>query len=471
MESPKPECPGCRELRGIVEELRGLIEGQQKRILDLETRLKKTSRNSSRPPSSDPPGSPSSPKRKGSGKKRGGQPGHEGHHRPLLAESDVTCVLPRFPSSCGRCGESLPPSADGKPVRRQVWELPTLRPHVTEYQFHGVVCPCCGERTVAVAGPDVPDGDFGPRAEATIAYLGAAFRLSVRERKRILAELWGLPISTGAIKRVDDRVSVRAESIYAVALEALRDAPVAHSDETSWRIQGKRGWLWTGVARDLRVFRVDGRRSREAFERLFGADFRGTLITDRLASYDGQSEDDRQLCWAHLKRDFQGFADRPEPSIRAFGKEGLAVVKILFKGWRAFRDGRGDRDRLRQRLQPARERLADLLISGAETGHDTIVGFCNHLIKRAGALWAFLDVDGVEPTNNPAERALRPAVLWRKGSFGSQSESGCRFVERMLTLIATLRAQGRPLLEFITELCSAPLRGVGPPSILMTAGS
>jgi transposase len=471
MESSKPECPGCRELRGIVEELRGLIEGQQQRIVDLEARLKKTSRNSSRPPSSDPPGAPSSPKRKSSGKKRGGQPGHEGHHRPLLAESDVARILPRFPSNCGRCGGSLPPNADGKPVRRQIWELPALRPHVTEYQFHGVVCPCCGERTMAVAGPDVPEGDFGPRAEATIAHLGAAFRLSVRERKRILAECWGLPISTGAIKRVDDRVSARAESVYTEALEALREAPVAHSDETSWRILARRGWLWTGVARDLRVFRVDRHRSREAFERLFGADFHGTLITDRLASYDGQSEDDRQLCWAHLKRDFQGFADRQDPLVRTFGERGLAVVKILFKEWRAFRDRHGDRDRLRRGLRPARKRLAGLLTSGAETGHVKIVGFCNHLIKRAGALWAFIDIDGVEPTNNPAERALRPAVLWRKGSFGSQSDSGCRFVERMLTIVSTLRAQGRPLLEFITELCSAPLRGVGPPSILTPAGS
>jgi transposase len=141
------------------------------------------------------------------------------------------------------------------------------------------------------------------------------------------------------------------------------------------------------------------------FERLFGADFHGTLITDRLASYDGQSEDDRQLCWAHLKRDFQGFADRPEPSVRAFGERGLDVVKVLFKDWRAFRDGHGDRDRLHRRLGPARKRLVKILVSGAETGHDRIVGFCNHLIQRGGALWTFIDVDGVEPTNNVAYAA------------------------------------------------------------------
>jgi transposase len=466
MELPSPECSDCALLKDLLEKVQ-VLEG---RIIELEARARQTSRNTSRPPSSDGPGAKSSPKRKPSGKKRGGQPGHKGHHRPLLAESEVKDIIRRFPSECGQCGESLPPNGDEKPVRKQVWELPPIKPDVTEYQFHGVVCPCCGERTVAVAGQDVPDGDFGPRAEATIAYLGAAFRLSVRERKRILEELWGLPISTGAIKRVDERVSARAESLHAVALEALRDAPVAHSDETSWRIQGRRGWLWTGVASDLRVFRVDSHRSREAFERLFGADFHGTLITDRMASYDGQSEDDRQLCWAHLKRDFQGFADRPERSVRAFGERGLDVVKVLFEEWRSFRDGHGDRDRLHRRLGPARKRLVKLLVSGAETGHERIVGFCNHLIQRGGALWTFIDVDGVEPTNNPAERALRPAVLWRKGSFGSQSDSGCRFVERMLTIVSTLRAQGRPLLEFITELCSAPMRGVGPPSILIQTG-
>ena len=241
------------------------------------------------------------------------------------------------------------------------------------------------------------------------------------------------------------------------------------SDETSWRIQGRRGWLWTGVAAGLRVFRVDGHRSREAFERLFGSNVRGTLITDRLASYDAHAEDDRQLCWAHLKRDFQGFADRRESPARTFGEGGLAVAKVLFNEWRAFRDGHGDRSRLRRRLQPVREQLASLLVSGAVSRHDKIAGFSNHLIQRAGALWTFLDVDGVEPTNNPAERALRQAVLWRKGSFGSQSESGCRFVERLLTIVSSLRAQGRPVLEFITQLCSAPLRGADPPPLLATS--
>ncbi len=466
MASSNPECPGCRELRGMVDELRELIEGQQKRIQDLESRLKKTSRNSSRPPSSDPPGAKPPPKRKPSGRKRGGQPGHEGHHRPLLAKGEVDRIVPRFPTDCGQCGGSLPPSSDGRPIRKQVWEIPPTRPFVTEYQFHGVLCPCCGERTVAVAGDDVPEGDFGPRLEATVAYLGAALRLSVRERKRILEELWGVPIGTGTIKRIDERVSGRTTEIYEHALESLRRAPVAHCDETSWRIADRSGWLWTGVAGTLRLFRVDGNRSREAFERFFGPDFDGILVSDRLASYDGQAEDDRQLCWAHLKRDFQGFADRPEPAIGLFGMKGLVVVKELFDEWRAFRDEHGDRRRLRRRLRSNRKRLARLLMWGARFGRGKVGGFCNHLIKRAGALWTFLDVDGVEPTNNPAERALRPAVLWRKGSFGSQSEGGCRFVERLLTIVSSLRAQGRPVLEFLTQVCTAPLRGLDPPSLL-----
>jgi transposase len=219
----------------------------------------------------------------------------------------------------------------------------------------------------------------------------------------------------------------------------------------------------------LRVFRVDAHRSREAFERLFGPDFSGTLVSDRLASYDGLEEDVQQLCWAHLKRDFQGFADRGDLAAQEFGRRGLKVVHTLFEEWHAFQEAHGDRGRLRRRLRGCRRDLTQLLIEGAEGEDARIAGFSNHLIERAGALWTFTEVDGVEPTNNPAERALRPAVLWRKGCFGSQSDSGCRFVERVLTIVATLRTQGRAGIDFLIEACTAPLHGSAPPSLIPQA--
>jgi hypothetical protein len=386
----------------------------------------------------------------------------------LLPSDQCKEIVEHFPQHCETCGCDLPQVKSDDPLRKQVWEIPVVLPFVIEHRLNDGLCPCCGAHNVATFGPEVPRGSFGPHVEAINAYLGAGFRVSVRERQRLFQDLFGLKMSTGTIKAIDNRVSENVAAIYDEARAWLGQAAVAHADETSWPLGGLRGWLWVAVTDLVTVFQVDPKRGAAAFRRLFGPDFEGTLITDRLASYDGHPEDDRQLCWAHLVRRFQGYADHRTAEIRGFGQCGLSITERLFHAWGAYRKEHRDRPRLLREIDPLRRDLTALLITGALSGLKGIAGFSHHLIERAGGLWTFAEVAGVEPTNNNAERVLRPAVLWRKGSYGSRSDRGCRFVERLLTVIASLRSQGRDVLTFLAEACTAPLHGTDPPSLLPT---
>jgi transposase len=469
MEPSTPSCPGCRKLAEKIAQLVQVCETQQREIDELKARLGRSSRNSSKPPSSDHPGQSGKKKRKrGSGRRPGGQPGHPGANRDLLPSDQVDDIVEHFPEHCEGCGCDLPHVKSEDPLRKQVWEIPPVTPHVTEHRLNGGPCPRCGANNVASFGSEVPRGAFGPRAESTCAYLGAGFRLSVRERRRLFQDLFGLKMSTGTVKTIDNRVSENVAAIYDEARAWLSQAAVAHADETSWPLGSHRGWLWVAVTDLVTIFQVDPRRSAAAFRSLFGPDFGGILITDRLASYDGHPEDDRQLCWAHLVRQFQGYADHGAAEVQGFGRCGLSITERLFQAWGAYRKEHRDRTRLLREIDPLRRDLTALLITGALSGLKGIAGFSHHLIQRAGGLWTFAEVDGVEPTNNNAERSLRPAVLWRKGSYGSRSDRGCRFVERLLTVIASLRSQGRDVLTFLAEVCSAPLHGIDPPSLLPT---
>jgi transposase len=472
MEPSTPSCPGCRELAEKIAQLVQLCEAQQREIDELKARLGRSSRNSSKPPSSDQPGQQKKKRRKrNSGRRPGGQPGHPGANRDLLPSDQADKIVEHFPEHCEGCGCDLPHVKSDDPLRKQVWEIPPpVAPHVTEHRLNGGPCPHCGANNVASFGPEVPRGVFGPRVESTCAYLGAGFRLSVRERRRLFQDLFGMKMSTGTVKAIDNRVSENISAIYDEARAWLGQAAVAHADETSWPLGHHRGWLWVAVTELVTVFQVDPRRSAAAFRRLFGPDFSGILITDRLASYDGHPEDDRQLCWAHLVRRFQGYADHSAAEFQGFGQCGLSITERLFQAWGAYREEHLDRTRLLREIDPLRQDLTALLITGALSGLKGIAGFSYHLIERAGGLWTFAEIDGVEPTNNNAERSLRPAVLWRKGSYGSRSERGCRFVERLLTVVASLRSQGRDVLSFLADACEAPLHGMDPPSLLPTTG-
>jgi transposase len=438
------------------------------RVRELEARLGQHSLNSSRPPSSDPPQAPARPKAPPTGRKRGGQPGHRGAYRALLPVDQVDEVVVVVPEVCRHCREPFPEGAGGsrgRVWRHQVVELLPLAVRVTEYQMGVRRCPACGKRTRADLPAGIPRRPFGARLTAVIALLTGRYRLSRREVRQLLQDLWQVRVSLGAVVRQEQAESAALAPAVEEARSAVEQAAVVNMDETGWREAKQRAWLWTVVAAGLTVFHVDRSRGGAAVEALLGAEFGGVVGSDRWSAYNRFPAERRALCWAHLKRTFQGLVDRGGEA-EPIGRWGLAEIERLFALWHIFRAGECDRQEVRRRLIPLQARLGRLLRRGQDSPDRKAAALCRDLTKWWTALWTFARAEGVEPTNNGAERALRPAVLWRKGSFGSDSEAGSRFAERLLTVIATCRQQGRGLLAFLVAAGEAALRSSPPPSLI-----
>jgi transposase len=445
-----------------------LIVALQERIRDLEARLGQTSANSSRPPSSDPPQAPARPKAPPSGRKRGGQPGHRGTWRRLLPVEQVHEVVTVIPERCRHCGQPFPEPAGrrrGRVWRHQVVDLLPLAVRVTEYQMSVRRCPACGKRTRANLPAGVPRRPFGARLTAVIALLSGRYRLSRREVRQLLQDLWAVQVSLGAVVRQEQAQSAALAPVVAEARAAIPRAAVVNMDETGWRQEQQRAWLWTAVTAELTVFCIGRSRGGAAIEALLGPEFAGVVGSDRWSAYSRFPAERRALCHAHLKRAFQGLMDRGGET-EPVGRWGLAEIERLFGLWHRFRAGEFDRKELQRRLIPLQARMGRLLRRGQENADRKAAGLCRELTKWWLALWTFARVEGVEPTNNGAERALRPGVLWRKGSFGCDSEAGSRFAERLLTVAASCRQQGRGLLDFLVAAGEAALHGTAAPSLL-----
>jgi transposase len=346
-----------------------------------------------------------------------------------------------------------------------VVELLPLAVRVTEYQMVARWCPPCGRRTRASLPPGVPRRPFGPRLTAVVAVLSGRYRLSRREVRQALQDLWGVRLSLGAVVRQEQAQSAALAAVMAEARAAVQRADVVNMDETGWRQEKQRAWLWTVATTGLTVFLIDRSRGGAVVEALLGSQFAGVVGSDRWSAYSRFPAERRALCYAHLKRDFQALVDRGGEA-EVIGRWGLAEIERLFALWHRFRAGEFDRQELRRRLVPLQARMGRLLWRGEESPDRKAAALCRGLNKWWAALWTFARVDGVEPTNNAAEQALRPAVLWRKGSFGSDSEAGSRFAERLLTVVAACRQQGRRLLDFLVAAGEAALRGMPAPSLL-----
>lgn len=439
-------------------------------VKDLRARLQQTSQNSSKPPSSDPPSAPPRPPTPPRGRKPGGQPGHAGHERPLAPEDQVDTIVSLYPTQCTWCRAIFPDAPDRLPdiapvIRTQVWDLPKQLMHITEYQQHTVACPCCKTRQEPPPLTGLPPGAFGSGVIALTALL-RRYRMSDREIVDFWQTVCGLPISLGSVVRACQRTSAAIEPLYHAIQTHILQQPAVHVDETRWREQNQGAWLWVLNTPQATCFRIDRSRGRVAFDALVPARYRGVISSDRYGVYHHIPNHRRQLCWAHLIRDLRACLLGTEAA-QHWATSVLGQVRALFAYWQWYRRALIDQIQLQILLIPIRAALAALLQQTRldDRAAETLRA---DLLRHWDALWTFSRAEGVEPTNNAAERAIRPAVLWRKISFGTQSTEGSRFVERLLSVVTTCRQRGRAVFAILRAAIQASWQNQIPPTLFPT---
>lgn len=447
------------EVRVVVE---AIIQHYEQRIAQLEAQLagfRKTPQNSSLPSGTQHPHAKPALAKSKSKKNRGGQPGHQKCERPLIPTEQCEEVVPLKPKTCRRCGSKLT-GTDHQPLRHQVWELPRIQPVVTEYQRHRLTC-SCGTTTCASLPAGVPIGQSGPRLIAFTATLLAHFRQSKRRAALFISTVLNIPCCPSLTVKHQNIATQALRASYEELVRALPSQAHLNGDESPTKQGAIKSWLWTFVAKKFTVFALRNSRAATTIQELLGKTFTGVMSCDRAKMYWCCGK--LQWCWAHLKRDVQALIDHADHQVKRLGHDLMKPVNDLFRQWGRCRDGTISRQQLKQVLSPVRDRVHSLLLRGHGTAVD---GMCRELHSHRDWLWTFLETDGVEPTNNAAERSLRHAVIWRKLSFGTQSESGSRFVETLLSVIETCRQQNRNVLSDVTDAVTALFARKPAPSIL-----
>ena len=470
------------ELAGAVEQLGTRCEQLEERIRRLEEQLRRDSRNSSAPPSQDPPKTRAErraearkkakawAKREGEERKPGGQRGHKGSGRKLLAEDQVDEIVEHYPEACGGCGREFTDDErqpGGRFGRHQVAELPPIVVIQTEHRTHHLRCPGCGKKTVAKLPDGLGDSPFGGDLQAAVVTLTARNRVSRRDMSELAWELFGLRLSVGAVDAICQRAANALQAPHQQLVEQVLASPAVNVDETGWFTAHEGRTLWTTATPQAAIFRICEDRHRDRLKELLGEDFNGILSSDRWWAYEHIDPESRQACWEHLKRDFFGHSEGLAEQ-KQFGTAGLELTKRLFKTWHAFEEHE-DRDRLIQEMKPIQDQLRKLLERAGRNSKRTRFHrlFANNLLKIWPALWTFVTVEGVHPTNNAAERALRGPVIYRKLSHGTQSPDGERFIERALSVSVTCRLQARSMFTYMRDLLSAHSRGHPIPTLAL----
>jgi transposase len=430
----------------------------------LQERVNKNSQNSSKPPSSDPPQTPRYPKPEPSGEKKGGRKGHHGHGRKLKGPEEVSRIVKSLPTECKECGALLL-GEDQKPERHQVSELPKIVPEIVEYQRHTLTCSVCGAHNQAEWPKERPSGSFGERLQGLIGYLGGRFGVSQRDMEEMLETIFQLEIGLGSIPAQQQRLSQVLKQPVEAAQKYVQIQKAVNLDETGWHELAKHVWLWVCTTPSVTVFRIFQGRSGSGAAELLGGHYAGTVGSDRYSAYNWLDPLNRQVCWAHLKRDFQAWVERGGESA-VIGRMLLARLKQFFGLWHRVRDGTLARVDFQALMRPIRDEVVGLLEIGTLLDHRETRRTSLNILKIKQALWTFVDREGVEPTNNAAERALRRGVIWRRRSYGTQSENGSLFVERILTAVMTLRQQKRDVLDYLAAAGKAVTLGIAVPSLL-----
>jgi transposase len=458
----------------FILELAGRVEEHEDRLRRLEEQARQDSRTSSRPPSMDPPKTRAQRRaearakakelmrREGEQRQAGGQPGHRGAGRELKPEDQVDEIVDHFPDRCGGCGYLFGEQQrrpGGRFGRHQVAELPPISAIVTEHRTHQLRCRRCRARTSAQLPDVIGASAFGPRLQAAVVTLTAGYRISRRGITELARDLFGAGLSAGAVDAICQRASDALAGPHLQLADWVLDQGAVHVDETGWRTSGEGRALWTATTLGAAFFQIAEHCNREQFDALIGP-FLGIVVSDRWNGFSHLDPHQRQACWSHLQRDFRRHADGLGEQ-KSFGESGLKLTGRVFAAWRAYQHEHHDRDQLKAELTPIQTELRQLLEEASPKSSRTRWHrrFANNLLKIWPALWTFATIDGVEPTNNPAERALRGPVIHRKLSLGTQSEKGERFAERALSTAATCRLQRRPLFTYLSELIAAHTRG------------
>jgi transposase len=448
----------------LLDSLKGRITELEQRVGDLEARLKLNSTNSSKPPSSDPIGFKRKPPTTPSGRKRGGQPGHPRAQRRLVPAEKVSTFTECKPTDCRRCGHALA-GDDPTPLVHQVAELPRIEPLVDEYRLHRLGCPRCGTTTCGTLPEGVPQGGFGPYLQGVLSTLAGGYRLSKRQVQQMAGDLFGLSIATGMVSKLERQSANVLEAPYNEVALGVHDAPAVSIDDTSWREDRRKAQLWVAVTALTTVFTIAAKRSAAVAKAILGSKPNQVVTSDRHSSLEWIDPAGRQICWSHLARDFQAMIDRGGVG-EATGHALLRLSKRMFRWWHRLRDGTSDRHRFETIAARLRREVKAALESGQRCGCAKTAATCFEILKVEEGLWTFVRVEGIEPTNNASERALRHAVIWRRISAGTDSVDGSRFVERMLTVVATCRQQKRNVLDYLSTCFEAHLRGQKVPSLV-----
>lgn len=468
LEPGLPGCPGCAARDRRIAELEKRIAELEARIAKLEELLRRNSRNSHMSSSSDPLAAPAKPKKEPTGRKRGGQPGHEGTTRELLCTEEVDKVVVHRPETCERCRAALPeqPSPnDPPPTRHQVHELRERPCEVTEHQGHARTCLDCGYVTRAEIPAEVADSCLGAKLAATAVLLTGGCQISRRQVEEVFEDVLGVPISVGTVSNLEKEASAALATVHQEAAQHVRESATKNLDETGWKKKGEKCWLWACATAAVAFFVIHPSRGKEGFKALMGRVLKGIFSSDRWHTYAARIRRARQVCWSHLQRDFQKLVERGGES-KSIGERAKEIASDLFLAWKDFKTGGIDRETLAKCLQPVQSEFESLMREGIRAAHQGTATFCQNLLDLGPALWTFIRVEGVEPTNNHAERVLRRAVIWRKRSFGADSEDGCRFVERVMTAVISRRLQKLPVLQFLEAAIRAHRSGQPAPSLI-----
>jgi transposase len=454
------------QLKQCVDKLEKRIEEMEKRIEELERLLGMNSRNSSKPPSSDPPGMPVVLTRHRH-KKRGARNGHQPHLKELLPPEFVKKHIHLRPDAC-TCGSTNLKETGQESLRHQIIDIPPIEPHVTEYVQYIYECKDCGAFVYLPLPDEIRRKHFGPGVLAVVAVLTGMLNTSKRKALAMMNEVFSVPMSLGGLSNCEAQLAGALEQPYNETIEHVRSQAVAYADETGWpKGNRQKGWLWALVSAGAAVFMVHANRSQEAARKLIDS-FVGKLVSDRYNAYNFYAFI-RQLCWAHLKRDFKAISEA-KGDIGNIGQELYGLAKKILKMRKRVRDGTLQWRTFQNRMPPLMARVEELLEQVVK-GKCALSGKCRRIIKHRKYLWTFVHDLDVEPTNNFAERIVRQGVLWRKSSFGTQSERGARYVERILTACATCRLQGRSIIEYLRDVCRCHLNDIPVPSLIKTSGN